>query len=144
MKKCPSVLIRMLSLCLVISIAFLFVACAPGSEDPSDPTDKDPITYTVMVSCGEGVSVTSTNPLKVNEGDDAQFDVSFENGYIYISRPTEPLTTVRRVNSRFRLFLRTPISTSMPRRSILIRPRPTASFISMRRTFPVLCLRVQK
>lgn len=83
MKRYASFSRRLLSLLLALISIFLLVSCTmPPPDPPVTPSDA---TYTVMVSCSTGVSVTSTNPLTVNEGDDAQFDVAFESGYVYKS-----------------------------------------------------------
>ncbi len=73
---------KLLSIIMLFSLLLSIVGCAvppPGNEKPEDEK------YTVMVSCSDGVSVTSTNPLSVKKGESAEFDVAFENGYIYKS-----------------------------------------------------------
>lgn len=74
MKKLFSVL-----LLLLLSLALL-VSC--GGDGGSEDDGGSGVEYTVSVSPTTGISITSTNPLKVKAGESASFDVKIAEGYV--------------------------------------------------------------
>ncbi len=70
-----------LSFFLVLFLGMLLLtACVAVVPSPAGENQ-----YRVMLTVGEGCTVTSDNPVDVEKGTDATFTVSFENGYVFDS-----------------------------------------------------------
>lgn len=69
---------------LIALFATLIIAllCACGGEPTPEPQDE---TVRVMVVLTDGITVTSTNPLDVKQGESAVFDVTIADGYAFES-----------------------------------------------------------
>ena len=84
MKKiCSSLLL------LFVSLIFLF-SCSDnssdGGNDGSGSAQEPEKTYhKVMVGVGEGFTVTSKNPIDVEEGSDAVFDIAISPTHSFVS-----------------------------------------------------------
>lgn len=91
MKKILFVLIFILSLC------FIFTACAPttggetggntGGENNGGEGGDVEETVRVMLTPSAGVTVTSENPIEVKPGENAEFYITVESGYIFDGVP---------------------------------------------------------
>ncbi len=68
-------------LLLIIAAAFALFACTGlTTEDPSSPER-----FNVMVTENEGINIKSQNPLSVERGGGASFEVEIEYGYLFKS-----------------------------------------------------------
>ena len=70
---------RLLLVLLFAAALLILVSCG------TDATDNEPKTYRVMVGVSEGFSVTGQNPIEVNEGGTAEFDIKLSSGYAFVS-----------------------------------------------------------
>ena len=82
---------------LILSI-LIFLIMLPSCDDGTD------ISYRVMVSAGEGASVTSANPVTVRPGESAVFNIEIDSAYAFYSSsfgeydPESGTLTVKSVN----------------------------------------------
>ena len=63
-------------------VSLLFSGCTPGGTD--DGTGGDDIDYSkikVMLTVDDGITVTSENPIYIEEGERAEFTVKFGSTY---------------------------------------------------------------
>lgn len=66
---------------LLMALATLTACSMPGGDEP----DKKPTTYNVLISDNDGIVVKSQNPLSVEKGKDATFEVELKYGYLFKS-----------------------------------------------------------
>ena len=71
---------KLIILSFAVLMSLLVISCGGGTEEPEAKK-----TYKVMISYTEGATVFGTNPLTVEEGCDAVFDIEIADGYVYVS-----------------------------------------------------------
>ena len=71
---------KLIILSFAVLLSLLVISCGGGTEEPEAKK-----TYKVMISYTEGATVFGTNPLTVEEGYDAVFDIEIADGYVYVS-----------------------------------------------------------
>ena len=76
---------RLLLLLITLFALVALVACGTGDTGGGNGGDEAPETYRVMVTVNDGATVTSDNPVEVEDGGKATFSISIESGYAFDS-----------------------------------------------------------